>query len=276
MVACPFRGFFWSIMCQLLGMNSNVPTDICFSFDGFRRRGGVTGEHKDGWGIAFFEEGGCRTFIDAHPACTSPIADLVKHYPIHSHHVIAHIRKATQGKIALRNCHPFTRELWGQYWMLAHNGDLKNFCPEFVGPYQPVGETDSERAFCYILQQLQQRCPYRPSLPLLLPVLAELVNTVAQYGVFNCLISNGDFLFAHCSDRLCYVVRQQPFPTAHLVDADLTIDFSAVTTAQDRVAVIATQALTDNESWLPLQPGEAVVFRDGEPIQKFLRGISPK
>ncbi|MGZ8156242.1 MAG: class II glutamine amidotransferase, partial [Burkholderiales bacterium] len=25
-------------MCQLLGMNCNVPTDICFSFEGFHRR----------------------------------------------------------------------------------------------------------------------------------------------------------------------------------------------------------------------------------------------
>jgi hypothetical protein len=34
-------------MCQLLGMNCNVPTDICFSFQGFRMRGGHTDEHKD-------------------------------------------------------------------------------------------------------------------------------------------------------------------------------------------------------------------------------------
>ena len=42
-------------MCQLLGMNCNVPTDICFSFAGFHRRGGSTDHHADGWGIAFFE-----------------------------------------------------------------------------------------------------------------------------------------------------------------------------------------------------------------------------
>ena len=41
-------------MCQLLGMNCNVPTDICFSFTGFQARGGATDVHADGWGIAFF------------------------------------------------------------------------------------------------------------------------------------------------------------------------------------------------------------------------------
>ena len=42
-------------MCQLLGMNCNVPTDIVFSFTGFAMRGGQTDTHHDGWGIAFFE-----------------------------------------------------------------------------------------------------------------------------------------------------------------------------------------------------------------------------
>ena len=41
-------------MCQLLGMNCNVPTDICFSFSGFQARGGGTDVHRDGWGIASY------------------------------------------------------------------------------------------------------------------------------------------------------------------------------------------------------------------------------
>ena len=48
-------------MCQLLGMNCNTPTDILFSFDGFRRRGGLTDHHADGFGIAFFEHAGGET-----------------------------------------------------------------------------------------------------------------------------------------------------------------------------------------------------------------------
>ena len=46
-------------MCQLLGMNCNTPTDIGFSFAGFRRRGGMTDSHEDGFGIAFFERSEC-------------------------------------------------------------------------------------------------------------------------------------------------------------------------------------------------------------------------
>ncbi|MFN9175965.1 MAG: class II glutamine amidotransferase [Synechocystis sp.] len=146
-------------MCQLLGMNCNVPTDICFSFEGFCARGGKTGEHRDGWGIAFFEDLACRLFLDDNPSILSPIANFIKHYPIKSKNVIAHIRKATQGDIGLENCHPFQRELWGQYWVFAHNGNLENFEPNLSSVYQPVGKTDSEKAFCYLLENLRQLFP---------------------------------------------------------------------------------------------------------------------
>jgi predicted glutamine amidotransferase len=82
-------------MCQLLGMNANTPTDVMFSFAGLAVR---AEEHKDGFGIAFFEDRGLRHFIDHHGARTSPVAELVKRYPIRSDNVIAHIRKATQGR----------------------------------------------------------------------------------------------------------------------------------------------------------------------------------
>ncbi|MBC7468860.1 MAG: class II glutamine amidotransferase, partial [Ramlibacter sp.] len=55
-------------MCQLLGMNCNVPTDVTFSFTGFAQRGGRTDHHADGWGIAFFEGVGLRHFVDHQPA----------------------------------------------------------------------------------------------------------------------------------------------------------------------------------------------------------------
>ena len=256
-------------MCQLLGMNCNVPTDICFSFEGFCARGGKTDEHRDGWGIAFFEDLGCRLFLDACPSVSSPIAQLVKQYPIKSQNVIAHIRKATQGAIGLENCHPFQRELWGQYWVFAHNGHLENFTPELQGLYQPVGNTDSEKAFCFILETLRQQFPQgKPPLKNLYRVLNPLSQSLSQHGIFNYLLSNGEYLLVHCSTQLHYLIRQAPFAAAHLIDEDITVDFQSLATPEDRVAIIATIPLTDNERWTALSPGELVVFQDGLPIMK--------
>ncbi|MDF0605832.1 class II glutamine amidotransferase [Neisseriaceae bacterium TC5R-5] len=253
-------------MCQLLGMNCNTPTDILFSFEGFHKRGGETDHHADGWGIAFFEDKGCRLLLDDKPSITSPVAKLVRDYPIKSKHVIAHIRKATQGIINLANTHPFMREMWGQYWIFAHNGNLENF-PQHQGCYyQAVGTTDSEQAFCYLLEQLRSKWCQPPSQQALFDEINRLAAEIRHYGVFNFMLSNGEALYSHCSTHLHYIIRQAPFNTAHLVDNDVSVDFATVTTLQDRVAVIATQPLTDNENWTALQNGELILFRDGLPL----------
>ncbi|VCU71974.1 Glutamine amidotransferases class-II [Pigmentiphaga humi] len=252
-------------MCQLLGMNCNTPTDIVFSFTGFATRAGRTGEHVDGWGIAFFEGAGVRHFVDHEPALVSPVADLIRRYPIKSKNVIAHIRKATVGSVALENCHPFIRELWGQYWVFAHNGDLRDYHPRLGGRYRPVGGTDSERAFCWILDHLAQRYDTHPGAHAIADVLAELAPAIAAHGTFNFMLSDGVALYAHCSTRLHYLVRQHPFATASLSDDEVSVDFSQVTTQDDRVAVIVTEPLTANETWNGFKPGELMMFVDGAP-----------
>lgn len=258
-------------MCQLLGMNCNTPTDIQFSFEGFAKRGGLTDEHADGWGIAFFEGSAARCFIDHRPAAHSPVSELIRTYPIRSYNVISHIRKATVGEVKLANCHPFVRELWGQAWVFAHNGDLKNFHPELNGDFLPIGETDSEQAFCLLLQTLKDHFGVRkpgqaPSVQDIQKVLEPIAKRIATHGTFNMLLSNGQAMFTHCSTNLTYVVRQYPFSNAHLIDCDLQVDFGTVTHANDRVAVIATTPLTDNETWTPYEQGSFLVFQDGKPI----------
>lgn len=251
-------------MCQLLGMSANTPTDINFSFSGFARRGGETDHHADGWGIAFFEEKGVRHFVDSQAASSSPLAGFVRDYPIRSEIVIAHIRKATHGNVTLQNCHPFIRELWGRNWVFAHNGDLgKDFHPRLHAGFRPVGETDSELAFCWIMQELAKAHADVPTVSELSLTLNELIAPLAAHGTFNMLLSNGDALWAHASTHLHYLERQHPFASAKLSDEDLSLDFAMHTTARDRVTVIATTPLTSNEAWVQLPPGELATFLGG-------------
>ncbi len=261
-------------MCQLLGMNCATPTDITFSFRGFSQRAGITSDHCDGFGIAFFEDKACRLFVDNQSAVESPIAELIRNYPIKSRNVIAHIRKATQGKINLENSHPFSRELWGRQWIFAHNGDLHDFDPPLSGRFTPVGNTDSERAFCYLLDQLVQRFGYHePALAQIFDLLVEISPSIAEHGTFNFCLSNGQALFAYNITKLHWLVREYPFKPAQLIDLDVEVDFSQVTTPEDRVAVITTEPLTQNETWCAFKPGEMILFKDGQPIQNKITFI---
>lgn len=249
-------------LCQLLAMSSHHPAALDFSFTGFIERGGRTGEHKDGWGIALHTPNGCRLYTDYLPSVDSPLAAQFKHSQIKARSVVAHIRKATQGRVSLENSHPFTRELWGQTWSFAHNGDLKLYDPQ-PARYAPWGDTDSERAFCHLLSGLAQRFDQQPERHQLYAALAELSAVIAEHGPFNFILSNGDLLFAHCSTELHVVVRAYPFSVAHLVDCEHSIDFSRHNQHDDRIAVIATQPLTSNEHWTRFAEGELKLFEGG-------------
>jgi len=255
-------------MCQLLGMNCNVPTDMVFSFEGLRARSGITDHHSDGWGVGFFEGAGCRLFLDTKAAIDSPVAELLRQYPISTLNGIAHIRKATIGEVSLENTHPFLREMWGKNWLFAHNGDLKGFSPATMHRFLPVGVTDSECAFCLTLETLYRRFPQgEPALDELAHAIREITDEIGSHGTFNYLLSNGEWLIAHCSTNLHYIVRRAPFGPAHLIDQDVSIDFREVTTPDDVVAVIATQPLTDNETWTPITSGDTVCFQHGQVIE---------
>jgi len=254
-------------MCELLGMSANVPTDICFSFSGLIKRGGETGPHKDGWGITFYEGKGCRSFKDPSPSCNSPVAKLVKEYPIKSKSVISHIRQANRGSVSLENTHPFIRELWGKNWTYAHNGQLTGYETLPMGHDIPVGQTDSERAFCWILDQLRQSYPSEPAdMQAMFKKVAGYADTLREMGVFNMLLSDGEYVMCYCTNNLSWITRRAPFGKARLIDEDMIIDFNEETSADDVVTVITTRPLTNNERWTKMKEGEFCVFYFGERV----------
>ena len=252
-------------MCELLGMECNTPTDILYSFEGFSARGGKTGPHSDGWGLAFYEERAARIFLEPRPSAESALAAYIRAHSIKTELAIAHIRRRTRGRISLANTHPFQRELWGRSWVFAHNGTVRSIKrKKLAGRYSPIGDTDSEYAFCWMLEALRARfSAYPSSKRALRTAIAEVSAEIARHGTFNFLLGDGEHLYARCDTKLCFIVRKAPFGRATLADADITIDFSAVTTPKDRVAVVATAPLTRDEVWTHGTPGTLWVFRHG-------------
>ncbi|ADN76473.1 glutamine amidotransferase class-II [Ferrimonas balearica DSM 9799] len=255
-------------MCELLAMSANVPTDIVFSFTGLVERGGKTGPHRDGWGITFYDGPGNRTFKDSDPSCHSEVASLLKSYPIKSKTVVSHIRQANRGRVCLENTHPFGRELWGRNWCFAHNGQLSDY-KTVLQPerFLPVGNTDSELAFCTLMDKLAARYPKPPKdRKQAFRFLAREGRKLQQLGVFNMLISDGVYLLALCGNNLHWITRQAPFGEARLIDTEMVIDFQQETTPKDVVTVIATRPLTSNEAWHKMEAGSWCLFREGKVV----------
>jgi glutamine amidotransferase len=251
-------------MCELLGMECNVPTDIVFSFSGLALRGGACGPHADGWGLALYERKSVRTFLEPGAAAKSPLAEYLRKNPIKTLLAIAHVRRRTRGPVNLANTHPFVRELWGRHFTFAHNGTVKGVRKLPAGRFSPIGTTDSERAFCVLMNQLERRFPKgHPGNKALVRAVADAGAEIGARGTFNFLLADGEQLFARCATKLCYIVRKAPFKKATLADEDICVDFSEVTTPKDRVAVIATVPLTRDEQWTIGVPNQMWVFRKG-------------
>jgi predicted glutamine amidotransferase len=246
-------------------MECNVPTDIVFSFSGLALRGGVRGPHADGWGLALYEGRSVRTFLEPAAAANSRLAEFVRKNPIKTLLAVAHVRKRTRGPVNLSNTHPFVRELWGRHFTFAHNGTVRGIKQRAApGRFRPIGTTDSEHAFCALLNRLERAFPKGcPDQAALARAVARAGREIGEGGTFNFLLADGRQLFARCATKLSYIVRKAPFAKATLADDDLSVDFAEVTTPRDRVAIVATAPLTRDEAWTIGSPGEMWVFRKG-------------
>jgi predicted glutamine amidotransferase len=262
-------------MCELFGLSSRHPATVTLSLEELARHGGLTGPHKDGWGIAWYEDRDVRLIKESRPAAGSPWVRFVQRHPFESAMVISHIRKATQGGVATRNGQPFVRELGGAWHAFAHNGHLGEGPAAVPAPrFRPVGETDSERAFCQLLERLaplwQGRAP--PPLAARYGVVAAFAAELRPLGPANFLYADGDALFAHADRRTQADGSIAPpglwslgrhCPHGGRLDAPgVSID-----APQDEQAVrlVASVPLTD-EAWEPLAPGTLLVLRGGGPV----------
>jgi glutamine amidotransferase len=118
-------------------------------------------EHPDGWGIAHHDGVEPQLVKSVLPAITDEVFEQLA-FSVKAPTVLAHIRRATTGRVAARNCHPFRR---GQ-WVFAHNGQIANYdqvkgellarvAPELRATLE--GETDTEACFLLFLTHLGRR-----------------------------------------------------------------------------------------------------------------------
>ena len=144
-------------MCELFAMSSLKSSNVNYSLNEFAKHGGLTYSNKSGWGIAYFAGRDAFLIKEPEPASDSPWVDFVARQDLQSTCVMAHIRLATVGDPALHNTHPFQRPLGGRTHVFAHNGtlhDLYEKYPPTMLNHHPVGDTDSELAFCLLLDAL--------------------------------------------------------------------------------------------------------------------------
>jgi glutamine amidotransferase len=256
-------------------MSSRYPTSVGFSLETLARRGGDDGPHKDGWGVAYFEDHDVFLLRESSPAAESGLVKFMEKNGPPSNLVLSHIRLATQGEPALRNTQPFQRELGGRAHVFAHNGNIpgiNNTCRLESRRFLPVGDTDSELAFCCLLERLgglwDRTSGKPPSVDSRLEVVAAFAAWLRPLGPFNFVYSDGDALFVHSHRRIQSDGETRP-PGLHLLErscneqaVDLTQSGVMLAPVAQELALIASVPLTD-EPWEPIDEGEVVALTQG-------------
>jgi len=258
-------------------MSSRQPATVAFSLEEFARHGGLSGPHKDGWGIAYLQERDAWLIKEAAAASSSSLVRFVEFQRFQSTLVISHIRQATRGRVCFENTQPYRRELAGRAHVFAHNGDLVDVqrCRELrLGRMRPMGTTDSEYAFCALLHSLEGLWMASTEVPKLddrVEIVSSFARTIRSLGPANFIYWDGDALFAHGHRRRHRGAGGFRSPGLYTLCRTCSFEPSAVrieglsvmpTTGEQQVFLVASVPLTD-EDWQPVDEGEIVVVSHG-------------
>jgi predicted glutamine amidotransferase len=265
-------------MCELFAMSARRPATVRLSLEEFSAHGGLSGPHKDGWGIAWYEDGDLRLVKENVSASRSACLRFIQDTPPQSRTVLSHIRKATQGRPRLANCQPFQRELGGRIHAFAHNGNLdatRLRALQAIETYQPVGDTDSEIAFCALLERMRMAWRASGGMPPLearLAVVRAFALALRALGPANFLYADGDALFVHGDRRTqrdgTIVPPGLHTLSRHCAGEPASYDIPGLSVEHDdsgeqQVTLVASVPLSAESGWQPLAEGELLALRDG-------------
>lgn len=153
-------------MCRLFALRANEPTraegSLLLAPHSLSRQSLCDARslsHDNGWGIGYYVDGQARRVRSERSAHDDPRFRETAERVVTTA-LLAHIRRASMGAVAVRNSHPF---LQGR-WLFAHNGTLFGFSQMRERLLQRIpahlrgcieGDTDSEHAFYLLLGRLE-------------------------------------------------------------------------------------------------------------------------
>ncbi len=180
-------------------------------------------------------------------------------------HMRGHQRPRSQ-----QDAQPFVRSYGGRQWIFAHDGDLT---PGYADPLSlgedptlaPLGRTDSEHAFCWILEQI--RSTRARSLKGVPPeALHEWFREVNRAGTVNALLSDGQRLAVYrdagLHGQLLWTRRIPPHASNHLQSEAVVVDLEGAADVNHTSLIFSSSPLS-SDSWVPMQPGQLMLARRG-------------
>jgi predicted glutamine amidotransferase len=260
-------------MCRLFGFRSVIPSQVHRSLVAADNALGVqSGEHPDGWGVAFYVDG-CP---QVHRSTRTALSDAKFHRlsgVVSAETVLAHVRKATHGELSVLNCHPFQHGRW----LLAHNGDIPEFprhrerLVEGVAPQLRrylLGDTDSEVIFFLFLTELSAYGPLSrrhsiedvtASLNAALQAVMTICSEHERSPLLTVIVTDGETMVgARGGKELYWSTYKRRCP-----DRDSCASLSPECEAPSETGfvnhfILSSEPLQGDNVWHPLEEGEGI------------------
>lgn len=261
---------------------SAISSDIlAFSFDGLSspaidlkfRKGPQKGEHTLGWGLAWYPADNKAAIVAKAPSArdTHSLRGAMEDWDAFRSTVFfCKVRGAASGYTHLET-QPFSRSFAGQDWLFMHNGDLDKTAMKRLHFnksifLEPMGRTDSELAFCFLLGKIQDYGA-RTLADVDHQVLLSWFLQLDDMGSADMVISDGVTVAAFYgseSESGLHYSRILPPHAAGGFEADaasFTIDNPRDTF---RTALVFSSAPFHQGEWKQMQKGQLIIARRGQ------------
>lgn len=185
-------------MCELFGVNSMQAIKCNDLLKEFYEH---SVDNPDGWGLATFY--GNAVSLEKEPISAVESIYLKNRLTeeIVKDKLIAHIRKASKGKVEYQNSHPFIRrDNSDRAWTLAHNGTIFESKELELYVNRQKGQTDSERILYYLIDRInetQKEIGKELTGKERFCVVNEVIRTITPGNKVNLLIYDGELFYVH-------------------------------------------------------------------------------
>ncbi|MBY9001028.1 MAG: class II glutamine amidotransferase [Candidatus Heimdallarchaeota archaeon] len=256
-------------MAQLLGINSQEELNVSFSF---RMTSSFDGKAPDGWGYAFYRGTEWQSFkesLDMDKILRLDVTTMSSHEFL-CKTLMSHMRYATLGEVTYDNTHPFDRDLFDSRWFFAHHGHLRLYrhIVDSIEYFKPIGDTDSEVAFCVILEAIR-KLGKLPSDQELAKSINNTAKELAKQGGMNFLLSDGEVMHAFYSryKSMYYTTLHPPFEEKIIAESDQLKIVLNVQDVQSPISIITTDPIIAECDWKEFEIGILYSFKNGKRIK---------
>lgn len=228
-----------------------------------------------GWGLAWYpnNDQSMALIKDVTAVSENTLAPSLEHWErFRSQTFMCHLLNASKGT-ELKDTQPFSRTYAGRDWLWMQSEDKKT--EELSkkigfneGIFEPVGNTGSEMAFCYIMRQVRQ---YKARTLSDIPweTLQQWFKDLDSLSSTDFVISDGQILVAYKSQNPCqplYLIRRLPPHKNFFLESEhFVFDVSGPLEESRTMTLVCTEPISD-EVWGIMNPGQMVAIRAGSVI----------